>query len=213
MSIWKQKKATAQRRRGFTIVELLVVIAVLAVLMGIVSTAASAVIRKSRARKNEALRTLLQQGIATFQAQEDYWPPDKGGKLQRWYEDGLGGESGVLSETEYDAIMQKLIGDECIHPTGKAVMDVNGFMVASSDSVSRNKDPDGNPKCSATDVSTWVKRVRAKTAKSNNMVFGYTNSERGYFRRFRIQFNPETGIVKVLFARKNKGTDHETDDK
>ena len=213
MSIWKHKKATARSRRGFTIVELLVVIAVLGVLMGIVSTAASAVIRKSRARKNEALRTLLQQGIATFQAQEDYWPPDTGGKLQRWYENGLGGESGVLPEGDYDALMQKLIGDECIHPTGKAVMDVNGFMVASSDSASRNRDSDDNPKCSATEVGTWVKRVRAKTAKSSNMVFGYTNSEKGQFRRFRIQFNPETGIVKVLFALKHKNTSSQTEDK
>ena len=49
-------------KRGFTIVEMLMVIAVLAVLTGIVATAATSVIRKSRERKTEALRAALQTG-------------------------------------------------------------------------------------------------------------------------------------------------------
>ena len=48
------------KNRGFTIVEMLMVVAVLAVLTGIVATAATSVIHKSRVRKNEALRAALQ---------------------------------------------------------------------------------------------------------------------------------------------------------
>jgi prepilin-type N-terminal cleavage/methylation domain-containing protein len=77
---------TAKRaRKGFTIVELLMVIAVLAVLMGIVSTAATSVIRKARTRENEALRSALQAGIATYCQQEGYWPPGKSGANAKPY--------------------------------------------------------------------------------------------------------------------------------
>ena len=100
---------TKRAKKGFTIVEMLMVIAVLAVLMGIVSTAASSVIRKSRVRKNEALRSALQAGIATYCQQEGFWPPGKKGKLQQWADDGLdakyrskGQNVAALEDDDYD---------------------------------------------------------------------------------------------------------------
>ena len=47
------------RRRGFTIVEMLMVIAVLGILLGIVTTAASSAIRQARVKRAEAMRTVL----------------------------------------------------------------------------------------------------------------------------------------------------------
>ena len=109
-----------RKKRGFTIVEMLMVIAVLAVLTGIVATAATSVIRKSRVRKNEALRVALQAGIATYYQQEGYWPPDRSGKLQEWSRDGLdssaknrkwsdGERVANLESDEYDELVRHLV--------------------------------------------------------------------------------------------------------
>ena len=68
------------RTAGFTIVEMLMVIGILAVLMGIVTTAASAAIRQARERRTEASKQIIQSGIASYLAQKNHWPP-KGGQL------------------------------------------------------------------------------------------------------------------------------------
>ena len=53
------------KRKGFTIVELLVVITVIGVLMGIVTTAASTSMAASRSKRATALCSLVQTGLAT----------------------------------------------------------------------------------------------------------------------------------------------------
>ena len=139
-------------KKGFTIVEMLMVIAVLAVLTGIIATAATSVIRKSRERKTEALRIALQTGIATFYQQKGYWPPKESGKLHTWATRGLNssdlsGETHVaqLEEKDYDELMQDLVL-RCLNSSGNPVMDVSGF-TATRQSATKNTDNDGNPKC------------------------------------------------------------------
>jgi prepilin-type N-terminal cleavage/methylation domain-containing protein len=61
-------------KQGFTIVEVLVVIAVLAILMGIVTTAASSAIKQARDRRASAMKVTLQAGLATYYARENKWP-------------------------------------------------------------------------------------------------------------------------------------------
>ena len=60
------------KRNGFTIVEMLMVIGVLAILTGIVTVAATSAIRQARVRRADALANILQNGIATFYAQNGY---------------------------------------------------------------------------------------------------------------------------------------------
>ena len=61
-------------KKGFTIVELLMVVAILAVLLGIVTTAATASIRQARERRTQAVKQTLQNGIAAYRARKDEWP-------------------------------------------------------------------------------------------------------------------------------------------
>ena len=61
-------------KKGFTIVELLVVIGVLAVLMTIVVVAASGVQKGGREKRASAMRSALEQAIAAYYAQEGKWP-------------------------------------------------------------------------------------------------------------------------------------------
>ena len=210
-------------KRGFTIVEMLMVIAVLAVLTGIVATAATSAIHKSRVRKNEALRIALQTGIATFYQQEGYWPPNKNGKLQDWANNGLdksardrkwsdGEGVACLEPDEYDDLMRELVKN-CLNTQKTPVMDVSGLTTTRASAVkSAKKEPDNdeNSRCYGEEVRSWVAKQRAKdtrgsTPKSSEMTFGYSNSEKGYFRRFIIYYNANSDSVTVGFAKKNIG--------
>ena len=57
-------------RKGFTIVEMLAVIGVIAVLLSIIVTAASGVLKSSRSKRAEVMRNSLEQAIAAYYAQE-----------------------------------------------------------------------------------------------------------------------------------------------
>lgn len=206
------------KKRGFTIVEMLMVIAVLAVLTGIVTTAATAVIRKSRVRKNEALRAALQAGIATYCQQEGYWPPGKSGTLQKWADDGLDAKyrsKGVtvasLEESDYDELMNYIM-TRCLNASGNPVMDVSGFTASRRAATSKRDSQDNLPMCYGEDVRSWVAKLRASNArgsvpKASDLAFGYSNSERGYFRRFVIYYNSESDSVTVGYAKKRNGDD------
>ena len=199
-----------RKKRGFTIVEMLMVIAVLAVLVGIVSTAATAVIRKSRVRKNEALRAALQTGIATYYQQEGFWPPGKNGAIQDWAVNGLdakfrskGIRVGTLDDSGYDELMNYLV-TRCLTASGNPVMDPSGF-TAVRKSAAMKKGSDGLPVCHGEDVRSWVAKYRAGNAASpNDMTYGYSSSDKGYFRRFVIKYNSEADNVTVEFAKDGK---------
>ena len=209
-----------RKKRGFTIVEMLMVIAVLAVLTGIVATAATSVIRKSRVRKNEALRVALQAGIATYYQQEGYWPPSRNGKLQDWSRDGLdssaknrkwsdGERVANLESDEYDELVRHLVV-RCLNASGNPIMDVSGLAATRKRDADGKKDKDENPMCYSEDVRSWVAKQRARnsrgsTPKSGEMTFGYSNSEKGYFRRFIICYNADSDSVTVEYAKKNIG--------
>ena len=187
------------------------VIAVLVVLMGIVSTAASSVIRKSRVRKNEALRAALQAGIATYCQQEGYWPPGKNGAIQKWSDNGLDPEDrstgvGTLDETGYDALMNYIV-TRCLNASGNKVMDVSGFTAVRRSATSAKEN--GLPKCYGEEVKSWVAKLKASNARgsapqASEMTFGYSSSDKGYFRRFVIKYNAEADNVTVEFAKDGK---------
>jgi len=196
-----------RKKRGFTIVEMLMVIAVLAVLMGIVSTAATSVIRKSRGRKNEALKAALQAGIATYYQQEGFWPPGKNGKLQNWADNGLdakyrskGQHVAKLEEQDYDALMLALM-TRCLNASGNPIMDVSNF-TAVRKSLTSAKGTDGLPTCHGDEVRLWVGKIKATNASGaspqiSEMTFGYSSPDKGYFRRFVIKYNADADNVTV----------------
>ena len=194
---------------------MLMVIAVLAVLMGIVATAATSVIRKSRERKNEALRVALQTGIATFYQQNGYWPPSSSGQLQTWAEKGissaLGREwsNGVnitnLDPKEYDELMMFFV-KECLNSTKNPYMDASGFTAVRASAASASDYKKELSPCFGEEVRSWVAKQRAGSApKSGEMTFGYSNSAKGHFRRFIIYYNTDSDSVTVGYSKKSIG--------
>lgn len=196
-----------KRRNGFTIVEMLMVIAVLAVLMAIVTTAASAAIRKGRSNRASAMAGAVQAGIATYNAQNDAWP----GVIEQWAKDGKvsgndsnldGGDRtdvsiGSLSDSDYDKLMQVLLTER---RSGRPVMDFGALLAGPSSA--------GNGKQNGLDYRTWIQRMKAsnKTGKNklpagmqneSSITFGYAGTQDGKFYRFKITYNANTDSVTV----------------
>ncbi len=194
-------------KKGFTIVEMLMVIAVLAVLTGIVTTAATSAIRQARSRKADALRDVLQNGISAYYAQRGYWPP-KSGQLQKWADDGLdskykskGQHVVALDDNAYDEMMQALVKD-CVNASASPVMDV-GNLAAARKTAAAQTDDDGYPRCTGRELRQYLGALKAKGGSSGSvlkvseMVFGYTDAKTGRFRRFTVKYNADSDSVTV----------------
>ena len=188
----------ANARGGFTIVELLVVIAVIGVLMGIVTTAATASIRQARERRISAMKQTLQAGLAAYYAKNDEWP----GALKNIADDGSFTEDEmrngykILTDTQTENVFRELI-EKSTQKNSAPYLDVNGLFVAKS-----------APPSGAEKKPEQVARGRDYKAASNRndkrsyispgeMIVGYARKKSGYFRRYRIYYNFRTDSVAV----------------
>jgi prepilin-type N-terminal cleavage/methylation domain-containing protein len=66
----------SSRRRGFTILELLVVISIIAVIATMATGAAIKALKQSRVRRIEAMQSGLEIALANYRAKENAWPFD-----------------------------------------------------------------------------------------------------------------------------------------
>ncbi len=194
---------TRIRKRGFTIVEMLMVIGVLAVLMGIVTTASTAAIRQARSRRTTAVKNIIQAGIATYRSQRDAWPPENG-QLEDWASKGITGDrvnkvsSGrrvaFLSADQYDDMMRELAKVSVGKTGASPMMDVTGIFVA------REKDYKDKSRVRGVEFREAIKKNKkhGSTYRLSEMAFGYQTEEKGYFRRFIVQYNADSDSVTVM---------------
>ena len=175
-------------KKGFTIVELLMVIAILAVLLGIVTTAAVASIRQSRERQAQAMKQTLQNGIAAYKVRKDKWP----GKLETWADRETEDTLGYLSNNDYDNVMHELLRASSGKMTKSRVMDPVGL------SVMNTSGPDGRLYCMDYRSVTTKNNKHAKRMEPNEMTVVYPKSSDGKGLRFVIEYNVESDEVTVM---------------
>lgn len=195
-----------RKRSGFTIVELLVVIAVLLTLTGITVVAAMGAMSSARAKRQESMRVVLEQGIATFYAQEGKWP--------KVIETAISGNKSVVTFTdaEADKIFQEVVG-KAFGKGGKKsmLMDATGLYVCEASNCGNSnkgcndehRNPNSPVYCKGKgcrmgiDFSEAVKKGGKRHIQIANMAFGYPGSKEGLFRRFHITYNSRTDSVTV----------------
>ena len=186
------------RKRGFTIVELLVVVTVIAVLMGIVTTAASGAMAASRERRAQMLCSLVQTALATYHAQKGEWPEPLGGKVRSGSYSSSNNE-GIDGNTDTDKYvlepdevrkMVKALVDET--KKGNPMMDISGLFVS--------RDPgEAGSKGRGMDFMAAIRGTRQSKKKmsTSEMFFGYPDKDTGRFRRFKMVYSIPTDFLAV----------------
>ena len=183
------------KRRGFTIVELLMVIGIISVLITIVTTAASGAMKQARTRKADALVTMVNAGIATHYAQYDEWPGfDADGKTGNYRMSGgsLDTDRYLLTDTESDAVVKALI-KESVGSSSNPLIDVTGLFVTRASAGI-------NDKTVGMDFMVALKgdrKLSPDKMKVGDMTFGYPDSETGRFRRFKMIYSIPTDQLTV----------------
>ena len=175
-------------KKGFTIIELLMVVAILAVLLGIITTAATASIRQSRDRQAQAMKQTLQNGIAAYRVRKDKWPE----KLEKWADQEHDGTLGYLSRSDYDKVIQEILRVSTGRNAKNRVMDPVGLTVISA---SENDDKVG---CMDFRSVTTKNNKHAKRMEYNEMTVVYPRTDTGRAYRYVIEYNAESDEVTVM---------------
>lgn len=174
-----------QSSRGFTIIELAMVVAILGILLGIITTAAASAIRQARARKAEACCKIVQAGLETYYAQKGEWP---GGEIAANSND----DTYILSEGEFQAMMRDLIKE---YKSGNPCLDISGLFV------SRYSGAPGTKNIGldfATAIRGTKKDKNGQRMSTGEMHFGYPDVNHGYFRNFKVVYSIPTDQIKVM---------------
>lgn len=174
------------------------VIGIMAVLMGIITTAASQSIQAGRSRRSEALCTAVQAGLAAYYAQNDEWPEPLAGKIKNGMssgsnDEGFDGDTDsdvyVLTASEVRSMVKALV-DEA--KQGNALMDISGLFVS--------RDPgEAGSKGVGLDFMSAVRGTKRSPKKmtTSEMYFGYPDTATGHFRRFKMVYSIPTDQLTV----------------
>ena len=176
------------RKKGFTIIELLMVVAILATLLGIITTAVFASIRQARDRRTQAMRQTIQNGIAAYRQLKDKWPGD----LEDLAKDPPANRGTVitLSQGEYDSVVQDLLKVSVGKNVKNRVMDPVGLLIMGK-SGTEGKSSGVEFRAAAQKNGPYAKRM-----STSEMTLVHQGGN-GKAYRYKIVYNTESDSVTV----------------
>ena len=177
-------------KKGFTIVELLMVIGIIAVLMGIITTAASSSIKQSRARKTDVLCQLVEAGLATYYEQRGQWPASIPTSSDP-KDDPQDPDQIVFDGKAVQSFVRELVKESA---SGNPMMDISGLFVSRSQG-----EKDSGP-AYGLDFMQAVRGTKKspKRMTLGEMYFGYPDEETGWFRRFKMVYSVPSDTIRVM---------------
>ena len=196
-------------KKAFTLVELLVVVAIIGILIGIISTVASSSMKSARAKRADAMCSTLQQAISAYYAQneEGKWPDAINNRI-----DDMNKTIITLTPTEADEVFRQIVKQSVGANATSPLIDASALFVARASSVNNDgkgcfdnhsnpKNTDtycGDKKCiSGVDFAEASKKDGKHHIPLSDMAFGWQGVEFGRFRRFWITYNAKTDSVSV----------------
>ncbi len=176
-------------KKAFTIIELMVVVAIIGILLGIVVTASANSIRLSRNQRALALCKCVKQGIDNYRAQKDEWPGGviKDGQVRtNWNSDGYNNQSVIDRYT----MTASDVKDVCVELVRETVENHNPMLDISALFVCQNPG-EGNSRDVGYDFMEWVRGSKRKPKRGSykSVYYGYPETNRGWFRRFNIVYS------------------------
>ena len=191
--------------RAFTIVELLVVVAIIGVLLGIVTTAATSSVRNARTRRADAMANALQQAISAYYAQEGRWPVAIESKSKSMGEN----TKYTFSGNEADQILREIVKKSVGAAASRPLIDASALFVVDAGKLKNDGCFDnhsdrqltsycGDQHCiNGVDFSLAVAKGSKASIPLGSMAFGWQGKRYGKFCRFWITYNSQTDSVSV----------------
>lgn len=187
------------RRRGFTIVEMMVVVTIISILLGITFVAVNSAMRSARQHQADVLCQTVETGLATYYAQKDHWPDPLGGKVESGVYGGNGetdatGQSDpdkyVLKSSEVRAMVKALVEEA---KRGNPLLDISALFVSRDSG-------EMNGKGYGLDFMTAIRgNSRSKRKMSTSeMYYGYPDIDTGRFRRFKMIYSIPADAIQVM---------------
>lgn len=189
------KSASRALRRGFTILELMIVISIIAILATLVTKAAMSSIKEARYKDAKIMAQSIKMGIVNYHAQNGKWP----GKIEDCADKGdppTGNthHPGFLSNDDADKVVQLVIKEG---ETGNPLIDASGLFVATRSAANARHGHGMN-----------FGEARRRGVPLTDMAFGYQKfgstrcnehgiKKSGEFCRFLIKYDVTNDTVSV----------------
>ena len=192
---------------AFTIVELLVVVAIIGILLGIVVTAVTGSMKTARRNRADAMCSALEQAIATYHVQEGKWP----GAIEIKAGHISDKPKYTFTANEGDVILSEIVDRSVGENASRPLIDVSALFVADKGRVrgdgcfdnhgdkaqnsGRKSSYCGDQHCIA--GMNYTEAVRGGKLSKGNMAYGWQGVKNGKFCRFWITYNAMTDSVSV----------------
>lgn len=190
-------------RKGFTIVELMVVMAIISILVTIVFTSVRGAMKSGREQQADAVCRMVQAGLDAYHAQEGEWPAPLNGMVESGQfgsandadarAEGVNGEDSdgtkyVLKGEEVRKMVRALVDKA---KEGDPLLDISGLFVSRS---TGEKNTTGY----GLDFMSAVRGTKNSPRRMSldEMHFGYPDSD-GHFRRFKMVYSIPTDSLSV----------------